>query len=134
MPQSFRKKYEKRELEILNYINEECGGNKYGFKVMEHFEAKDDIAWRKEIDYIAQKFDFRFCERERCSIAEAFRPPDVQLEIEYAGMPFLIRAEARLRAKIARKEKRIEELKRQVLLGEMAWGVEGDYEPSDLRI
>ncbi|GAH18080.1 unnamed protein product, partial [marine sediment metagenome] len=44
--QSFRNKFAGRELEILNYINEN-GGNPNGYLVMEHFGAKDYIAWRR---------------------------------------------------------------------------------------
>ena len=132
--QSFEKKYEGRELEILNYINEECGGDKYGFKVMEHFKAKDYIAWRKYVDYIAQKFNFRFVAREHSSIAEHFISPDVLLLQKYSRKLSVLKLQARLQAEDKRLDGEIEVLRKRVLLGEMAWNVGGDYDPSDLRL
>lgn len=132
--QSFSKKYEGREQEILNYINEECGGDKYGSKVMEHFKAKDYIAWRNYVDKIAQKFGFKFLERQHCSIAEHLKAPDIRLSQKYSRKVSVLKLKARLEAEDKRLDKEIEELRRQILLGEMAWNVEGDYESSDLRL
>jgi hypothetical protein len=57
-PQSFSKRFEGRELEILNYINDN-GGMPLAIETMRHFGVKDDYSWGNYIIKIARKFHFR---------------------------------------------------------------------------
>jgi len=126
---SLKKRFEGRELEILGYINEH-GGNKYGYTAMEHFGAKDYIAWRRFADEIAQEFNFQFAPREVSYIADCFKSPDVQYMAECAGEMALIKKVARLELEIKRKRERIEQLKRDIAEAEEAV----NYEPEGIRV
>jgi excisionase family DNA binding protein len=57
-PQPFGKRFEGRELEILNYINDN-GGMPLAIETMRHFGVKDDYSWGNYIIKIARKFHFR---------------------------------------------------------------------------
>jgi len=134
MPQSLDKKFEGQELPMLKEINEKFGGNVHATTTMEHYGVKCDIAWGRWVARNLKRFDFKFVERQRCSIAENLMAPDVQLELECKGMSLLLRAEAKIKARIERQKKRIEEASHRYYLSQLAWGVEGDCESYDLRI
>lgn len=132
--QSLDKKYEGQELAMLNTINEKFEGRPYSNATMEFFGAKDYIAWKKWVDKNQKRFTFKFLETDRSPIAEHFMAPDVRLLQKYTRKVSLLKLQARLRAENERLDKEIAMLERKILLGEMAWNVEGDYDPSELKL
>lgn len=130
MARSFRKTFEGRELEVLNYINDN-GGWPIANEVMKHFGANCVIAWGRFIDDIAQERDFKFAPRDR-KPPENSRPIDLQYLDECAGISRLTKTVARLQSQIAYKKQRRDELERRLL--EVIEDNERDYEPCEVRI
>lgn len=112
--QSFRKKYADRELEILNYINEN-GGNPNGYLVMEHFGAKDYIAWRRFTDEIAEKFNFEFMPSSRKYFSEDQRSPSVRFVEKMLHKVANLETMARLQSENNELDEQIEELEREIV-------------------
>jgi hypothetical protein len=128
--QSFRKRFEGRELEILNYINDN-GGWSLACDVMEHFGANCVIAWGRYIDEITQELDFKFAPKDRQS-HHLPRPLDLQYLDECASLVDRIKARVRLDAEIIKKKQRLAELER--MLFEVQELPDEDFEPCELRI
>lgn len=112
--QSFRKKYADRELEILNYINEN-GGNPNGYLVMERFGAKDYIAWRRFTNEIAEKFNFEFVPRDHKPFSEDWRSPSVRFVEKMLRKVANLETVARLQRENADLDAQIEELEREIV-------------------
>lgn len=128
---SFRNRFKGRELEILNYINEQ-GGDRYGYSTMEHFGAKDYISWRKYVDKIAEELDFKFVERSRSPLPNHYRPVDVRLIDALIRRVSLLKLQARLRTQIRKREEHIKELEQELI--EAAENEAGDFMPEEVLI
>lgn len=131
MARSFRKTFEGRELEVLNYINDN-GGWPIANEVMKHFGAKDGISWGRYISEITEEFNFKFAPREHKAMSEDMRPLDLRYLDECAGIARLTKTVARLQSQIAYKKQRRDELERRLL--EVIEDNERDYEPCEVRI
>jgi len=129
MAKSFKKRFGGKELEILHYINEQ-GGNPIACPVMEHYGAKDVIAWGRYVDAIALENNFKFAPVCHLNL-QNYRPLDLQYLDECAGISSLTKLVARLQHQIARKKIRRDELERQLL---EVIEDNSDYIPSGIRI
>jgi len=119
---------------MLHEINEKFGGKPYAYTTMEHYRVKCDFAWRRWVEKNVKRFNFKFLETDRSSIAEHLMAPDVRLAQKFVRKLSLLKLQARLRAEDKRLDEEIEMLKRKILLGEMAWNIEGDYDPTELKL
>jgi len=114
MAKSFRKKFAGRELEILNYIND-GEGRPTSYLVMEHFGAKDCIAWRRYADEIAEKFNFEFVPRDRRGFSEDQRAPSVRIVEKMLRKVANLETVARLQSENAELDAQIKELEEEIV-------------------
>lgn len=131
---AFESRYQGRELEILNYINDEGGGRVYADKVMKHFGAKDYIAWTNYVDKIAKRVDFKFADRVSTPVAEHQTNPSILLHTKYLRQVTVKELELKLEAEDIRLDEEIAALRKKVILGEIAWKTQEDYHPPDLSL
>jgi hypothetical protein len=126
---SFRRKFEGREIEILSYINEH-GGRPISYTIMEHFGARDTIAWGRYCDEISEIFNFEFVEADHTSLAGHYREPIIQYVADSSDLASLIKIKAAIDCQIACKRKRLEEIEQQIVEAATA----EDYVPERVGI